>query len=324
MKECRQCGQSVQDVETYCPRCGSGNLVQVQDASRQVSRPQPRPQQSFGNPQNQPNNQYRQPQQAPPGFRNPNAVNGRPPQPGQRPMQGKPMNNGQQRPMQGQPMNNGQMQGFNQGGGQHGQMPGYGQQRPMSGQPNQMGQRPMQPPRNQMPGLDESFTEEEAPKKGLFGKGKKEKAPKKVKEPKAEKPKKLSRKEKKAQQMAEMQQMQQMNEMNGFNQAEDNRMNNRQHQGFAPQSHNMPVNDFENSGVGNFDEVVSVKEWFFMLLKMLIPIYNIIFLIRVLTGNTNSKQSMVNFMKLQAIMICIIIAFSVLTGLLVGVLGALG
>lgn len=322
MKECRQCGQSVQDVETYCPRCGSGNLVQMQDINtRQPARPQPRPQQSFGNPQNQQNNQFRQPQQAPPGFRNPNAVNNRPPQPGQRPMNGQP-------PMQGQPgqrpMNNGQMQGFNQGNNQGGQMPGYGQ-RPMNGQPNQMGQRPMQPPRNQPMGIDEGF-EAEAPKKGLFGKGKKEKAPKEPKAPKAEKPKKLSRKEKKAQKLAEMQQMQEMQGMNGFDDSarqEQVARQNAQARQFAPQSHNMNVNDFETDAVGNFDEVVSVKEWFFMLLKMLIPIYNIVFLIKVLTGNTNSKQSMVNFMKLQAIMIAITVGFSLLTGLLVGVLGAL-
>ena len=281
MKECRQCGQSVQDVETYCPRCGSGNLVQMQDINtRQPARPQPRPQQSFGNPQNQQNNQFRQPQQAPPGFRNPNAVNNRPPQPGQR---------------------------------------------PMNGQPNQMGQRPMQPPRNQPMGIDEGF-EAEAPKKGLFGKGKKEKAPKEPKAPKAEKPKKLSRKEKKAQKLAEMQQMQEMQGMNGFDDSarqEQVARQNAQARQFAPQSHNMNVNDFETDAVGNFDEVVSVKEWFFMLLKMLIPIYNIVFLIKVLTGNTNSKQSMVNFMKLQAIMIAITVGFALLTGLLVGVLGAL-
>ena len=70
MKTCRQCGQIVQDIETYCPRCGSSQLV-----TNLNKQPSPSYQQQINQNQtvNTPN---RQVQTAPSGYRNPNSVRG--------------------------------------------------------------------------------------------------------------------------------------------------------------------------------------------------------------------------------------------------------
>lgn len=67
MQVCKQCGQAVQDVETYCPRCGSSQLAP--DNSQRRQKPAMNNHQKPTNIQ--PNG--RVPQAAPPGYRNPNA-----------------------------------------------------------------------------------------------------------------------------------------------------------------------------------------------------------------------------------------------------------
>ena len=70
MKVCKNCGQSVQDIESFCPRCGSREFI---SGGQGGQRP---PQRAPYNPQNdggaQPS-QARTPQMAPPGYRHPNA-----------------------------------------------------------------------------------------------------------------------------------------------------------------------------------------------------------------------------------------------------------
>ena len=64
MKTCTSCRQSVQDTQTYCPRCGSGNFSMDRNAQMNNQMNQRNPQQ--GN-----TNMPRNPQQQPNGFRNP-------------------------------------------------------------------------------------------------------------------------------------------------------------------------------------------------------------------------------------------------------------
>ena len=104
MQVCKQCGQAVQDVETYCPRCGSSQLIP--DSTQRVQRPPAMPNsQGIAN-----NTVMRQPQPAPPGYRNPNVPNGA------RQMQRPPMNNRQtaKNVGNGQTINNGQTIGSGQ------------------------------------------------------------------------------------------------------------------------------------------------------------------------------------------------------------------
>lgn len=239
MKVCKQCGQAVQDVETYCPRCGSGQLI-PDTAQRNQQRTQQRvnPEQMGAAAPSQ----SRQPQQAPPGYRNPNSV------PQQRPIQRPPqqgvMN---QRPPQRVPQ------------------PGQTQQRPV--QPPYQQQRQSQQPQ-QMQMDDYGFGAEQpvVKEKKRFGLGKKSK-----------------------EQQAPIQQPQQVQQNQAPNQA-----------------YGMPYNTQpENIGYNSFsDETVTIKEWFIMLLKLLIPIYNIIFIIGAWKGK-NVKPSMQNYIKVYVIMLAI-------------------
>lgn len=78
MKVCKQCGQMVQDTEAFCPRCGSNKLVgdDGNRAMNRVPRVANRPtQHTLGNQtQASEPNRVRQIQEAPAGYRNPNAI----------------------------------------------------------------------------------------------------------------------------------------------------------------------------------------------------------------------------------------------------------
>lgn len=256
MKVCKNCGQSVQDIESFCPRCGSREFI---SGGQGGQRP---PQRAPYNPQNdggaQPS-QARTPQMAPPGYRHPNARPNTPPQ-GQQPNR-----NMQQRPPQGQaPM-----------GGPQGQ-----QMRPPQGQPP-MGGPQGQPMNNGYPnmGPQNQFNNDfmnpndqnmQPGKKGLFGK----KGNKPPKQPKAPKPPKQPKAPKQM----------------GAN---------------GPMPGQMPgqpqqMDQFE----GPMDTVVSIKDWLILLVKMMIPILNIIVIIGAWTGKP-MNESVRNYLKLYTFVLVI-------------------
>ena len=309
MKVCKNCGQSVQDIESFCPRCGSREFI---SGGQGGQRP---PQRAPYNPQNdggaQPS-QARTPQMAPPGYRHPNARPNTPPQGQQpnrnvqqRPPQGQPPMGGpqgqQMRPPQGQPpmggpqgqpMNNGYQNQGPQGQpmrGPQGQPPMGGPQgQPMQGYPNQGPQG--QPMNNGYPNMgpqnqfNNDFMNPNDPnmqpgKKGLFGKKgnkppKQPKAPKPPKQPKAPKPPKQPKAPKQM----------------GAN---------------GPMPGQMPgqpqqMNQFE----GPMDTVVSIKDWLILLVKMMIPILNIIVIIGAWTGKP-MNESVRNYLKLYTFVLVI-------------------
>lgn len=306
MKVCKKCGQSVQDVETYCPRCGSTNLV-ADAPQRAPIRPQQRPMPNQnqgapmgnGNPSaprrapapNQMNNgmggmpggngapsQYRQPQQAPPGYRNPNAApqtqpNRQPGQPGQ-PQQ-------QQFRQQANP---------NMGNNNH----GYTHGQPMPGQRPPV-QRPQQAPYQSNLGNfnseidnDNDFEPVDTSKKKRFsgiGLGKGKQPNDNSNQPKTSKFPKLSK-----------------------NQPQDDTQSQAVNQQ-APNSFGVPYDTSNNSAMnmGFSSETVTMKEWLIMILKLLIPIYNIIFLIKAWKG-IGVKPSMHTYLKLYTIILLVSLA----------------
>lgn len=279
MKVCKNCGQSVQDIESFCPRCGSREFI---SGGQGGQRP---PQRAPYNPQNdggaQPS-QARTPQMAPPGYRHPNARPNTPPQ-GQQPNR-----NVQQRPPQGQPPMGGpqgqQMrppQGQPPMGGPQGQpMQGYPNQGPQ-GQPMNNGY-PNMGPQNQFNNdfMNPNDQNMQPGKKGLFGK----KGNKPPKQPKAPKPPKQPKAPKQM----------------GAN---------------GPMPGQMPgqpqqMDQFE----GPMDTVVSIKDWLILLVKMMIPILNIIVIIGAWTGKP-MNESVRNYLKLYTfvLVIGIVAAFGLST-----------
>lgn len=249
MKVCKQCGQSVQDVETYCPRCGSGQLIPdtAQRTQQRPQQPQQRARQDMGG-MGAPS-QARQPQQAPPGYRNPNSVNMNQQRPVQRPPQQRPP----QRPPQGQV--------------------------PPQRQQNFQNQAPQQRPVQQVQQDDYGFGVQETPEvvqgKKKLGFGKKNK-----------------------------QQVQQPMQQPVQQQAQPN------------QAYGMPYDTSMQGNVYGGDETVTIKEWFIMLLKLMIPIYNIIFIIGAWKGK-GVKPSMQNYIKVYTIMLGISLVLVILINVVI-------
>lgn len=144
MRYCGECGQTIVDNSSFCPRCGSSQILEGSSGDMGYQTPPSQPQPQRPAPRPQPPMQGQRPPQRP-------MQPGQPGQPGQRPMpQGqRPMQPGQpgQRPMQpGQrPMPQQGQQG--QRPMQPGQRPQQGQMPMQQGQPMQrpMPQRPIQP-----------------------------------------------------------------------------------------------------------------------------------------------------------------------------------
>lgn len=76
----------------------------------------------------------------------------------------------------------------------------------------------------------------------------------------------------------------------------------------AVRGRNQGVTDESVDGVDSFDGseegTVYMVEWLIHLLICLIPIYNLIYLIKIVTGSRNVKPSLKEFSKLQLIVIC--------------------
>ena len=151
MKICTTCGQSVQDIDTQCPRCGSTQLVSDKTLQNQQNR------QRTG----QPPVAGARPMQAPAGYRNPNAIPQRSgSRPGTAPGAAAP---GMSRPIGGTPQQQRQLVNV-QNGPQNNPQPTNSQNQfgaQQVNQPNQLnnGQQPMNQPfqnPNQMSQPDQS------------------------------------------------------------------------------------------------------------------------------------------------------------------------
>lgn len=237
MKICKQCGHQCQDTETFCPRCGCTTLAS--DGSHKQPRVQHKPPQAqqveqpqFRQPSQEPS-RARQTQQAPAGYRNPNAI-----QPKPRPQQ-----------QAAQP-----------------QMASPQVRRPAQQRPQQD-----QAPQANDFGFEAPVEQE---KKGLkkFGFGKKGKA---------------------SQAQPQMQ-----TRMQGQPQPQ------MQQPKMQPQmQQNMNTQQNYNPGyMGNGDDTVTVKEWLILFLRMLIPIYNLIYLFGASKGKHGVKPSMQSYCKIALIL----------------------
>lgn len=253
MKECKKCGQYVQDVETYCPRCGSREL-EVKQGNPVIQRPPQRVQQVPNHNQGNgaPPNTFRQPQPAPPGYRNPNFVPGATQPQGSRAVN-QPNPNMAPRPA-GNPMNNGGQ--MHQNNPNNPNNPNMGQRPPMPGNmqaPAQNGRRGPAPnqPVNMQAQMQSSV--QEPGKKHKFGFGKGKKAP-------------------------------------GANQG--NQVPPHQQQINMQNSMNTMTTEAMQD-----NSVVSIMEWLIILVKLIIPIYNIIFLIGAWT-NKPMNETVRNYLKL--------------------------
>lgn len=304
MKICGKCGLVVPDDNEYCPRCGSGNLRYKPDQPQQAQRPQPMPnggmRQNPGQPGQpgqpghggyggqpgqggyggQPVNRPMQPQPQPQPAR-PQQMPGQPGRPQQMPGQQRqpayPQNPGYQpRP------NMAPQPGNQQPGGQHRTMPNGYQQ---NGQPVRHPQPA--PKQNNEYGADQfigddqfNIDDDNGFEDAAAGK---RRGNKKVKPPKQPKQPKQSKQAKQPQQDAQP--------------------------GYA-----------EGGGMGYGDAemapVMSVKDWVMFFIKMIIPIYNIIVIVKALTGSYN--PNLTSYVKTMLIMTAISLLITILMSAVIG------
>lgn len=285
MKICGKCGLVVPDDNEYCPRCGSGNLRYKPDQPQQAQRPQPMPNGGMRQTPGQPC----QPGQGGYGWQ---PVN-RPmqPQPGRtQPMPGQP---GRPQPMPGQqrqpaypqnPQNQGYQPRPNMAQQPANPQPG-GQPRPMSNGYQQNGQsvrRPQPAPKqNNEYGADQFIGDDQFNIDDDNGfedaaVGKK-RGNKKVKPPKQPKQPKKSKQDAQP--------------------------------GYA-----------DDGGMGYGDAemapVMSVKDWLLFFVKMFIPIYNIIVVVKALTGSYN--PNLTSYVKTMLIMVAISMLIAILMSVVIG------
>lgn len=222
MQVCKQCGQAVQDVETYCPRCGSSQLAP--DNSQRRQKP------AINNHQKPTNIQTngRVPQAAPPGYRNPNA-------PRVKQMQRPPMPHRQVQENQESMVAN--------------------QIRTPSNQMNDQPQNNMIL-ESQVEQNTESIKNKQKTKKSLFGKS--DSKEKKIKAPK-----------------------------------DTAQKNNAKLQNTANNSRAMNPDLIS-------EETVTFKEWIVLMIKLIIPFYNIFVIYKILHDG-NVKQSMREYVKAMLI-----------------------
>lgn len=294
MKICGKCGFVVADENEYCPRCGSGNLRYKPDQPQQAQRPQPMPnggmrqnpgqtgqggygvQPGQGGYGGQPVNRPMQPQPA-----RPQSMPGQPgrqqPMPGQQRQPAYPQNH--QNPGYQPRPNMAPKPGNQQPGGQPRPMPNGYQQ---NGQP---ARRPQQAPQqNNEYGADRfigddqfNIDDDNGFEDAAVGK---KRGNKKVKPPK---PPKKPKQPKQPKQDAQP--------------------------GYA-----------EDGGMGYGDAemapVMSVKDWLLFFIKMIIPIYNIIVVVKALTGSYN--PNLTSYVKTMLIMTAITLLITILMSAVIG------
>lgn len=294
MKICGKCGFVVADENEYCPRCGSGNLRYKPDQPQQAQRPQPMP--NSGMRQNP-----GQPGQG--GYGGQPGQGGYGGQPVNRPMQPQPVRPqpmpgqpGRPQPMPGQqrqpahpqnPQNQGYQPRPNMAPQPGNPQPG-GQPRPMPNGYQQNGQpvrrpQPAQKQNNEY-GADQfigddqfNIDDDNGFEDAAVGK---KRGSKKVKPPKQPKQSKQSKQSKQDAQP-----------------------------GYA-----------DDGGMGYGDAemapVMSVKDWLLFFVKMFIPIYNIIVVVKALTGSYN--PNLTSYVKTMLIMVAISMLIAILMSVVIG------
>lgn len=296
MKICGKCGFVVADENEYCPRCGSGNLRYKPDQPQQAQRPQPMPNGGMRQNPGQPGQSGYgvQPGQGGYGGQPVNRPMQPQPQPARpQPMPGQP---GRPQPMPGQqrqpaypknPQNPGYQPRPNMAPKPGNPQPG-GQPRPMPNGYQQNGQpvrRPQPTPKqNNEYGADQfigddqfNIDDDNGFEDAAVGKKRGSKKVKPPKQPKQPKPPK------------QPQQAQQA--------------------GYA-----------EDGGMGYGDAemapVMSVKDWVLFFIKMIIPIYNIIVVVKALTGSYN--PNLTSYVKTMLIMTAITLLITILMSAVIG------
>lgn len=78
-------------------------------------------------------------------------------------------------------------------------------------------------------------------------------------------------------------------------------------------------NQGENSEFEYTEETVMMTEWIKHLLICLIPIYNIIYLIKIVNGSSDSKPQLKEFAKLQLILIIAAVVIGIASGLIMNI-----
>ena len=78
-------------------------------------------------------------------------------------------------------------------------------------------------------------------------------------------------------------------------------------------------NQGETSGFEYTEETVMMTEWIKHLLICLIPIYNIIYLVKIVNGSSDSKPQLKEFAKLQLILIIAAVVIGIASGLIMNI-----
>lgn len=82
---------------------------------------------------------------------------------------------------------------------------------------------------------------------------------------------------------------------------------------------NSQENQGETSGFEYTEETVMMTEWIKHLLICLIPIYNIIYLVKIVNGSSDSKPQLKEFAKLQLILIIAAVVIGIASGLIMNI-----
>lgn len=293
MKICGKCGFVVADENEYCPRCGSGNLRYKPDQPQQAQRPQPMP--NGGMRQNP-----GQPGQGGYGV-----------QPGQGGYGGQPVN----RPMQPQPVRTQPMPGQP---GRPQPMPGQQRQPAYPQNPQNQGYQP-RPNMAQQPGNPQPGGQPRPMPNGYQQNGQPVRRPQ---------PAQKQNNEYGADQFIGDDQFN-IDDDNGFEDAAVGKKRGNKKvkppkqpkQPKSPkQSQQAQQNGYAEGGMGYGDAemapVMSVKDWVLFFIKMIIPIYNIIVVVKALTGSYN--PNLTSYVKTMLIMTAITLLITILMSAVIG------
>mgnify|MGYP004641745283 CR=1 FL=1 len=281
MKICGKCGFVVADENEYCPRCGSGNLRYKPDQPQQAQRPQPMP--NGGMRQN-------------PGQPGQGGYGG---QPVNRPMQPQPQPVRPQ-PMPGQP-------------GRPQPMPGQQRQPAYPQNPQNQGYQP-RPNMAQQPGNPQPGGQPRPMQNGYQQNGQPVRRPQPA-------PKQSN--EYGADQFIGDDQFN-IDDDNGFEDAAvgKKRGNKKVKPPKQPkQSKQDAQHGYADAGGMSYGDaemapVMRVKDWLLFFVKMLIPIYNIIVVVKALTGSYN--PNLTSYVKTMLIMVAISMLIAILMSVVIG------
>ena len=75
---------------------------------------------------------------------------------------------------------------------------------------------------------------------------------------------------------------------------------------------------YDGDGYQPSENDVTIKDWLFFMLKMLIPIYNIIVFVKTAIGGPNIKPSMTSYVRFSLIMIAVSVVITILFSVVLG------